>query len=773
MTAGRYVGQSVARREHRPLVTGHGRYVDDVTVAGMAHAAFVRSDVARGTITAIDVEDAQAVPGVFAVYLAADLNTVCGPIHSTLMGPNAPMPPMRALAEGDVRFVGEPVAVVVAESRAVAEDAAEMVVVEVAALPAVVDPVAALTDTENLVHPEKGTNVAQAMPDTGGPDVDAAFAGAAQVVTGRFAQSRGTNVPMEPRGLVASWEPGTGEFTAHVSSQNPHEYHAHFARVLGIDHHRVRVLTDQVGGGFGQKVFVSRDETCVAVAAKLLGRPVKWIEDRRENLIAANQARNEIVDLEVAVDDDGAMVAMKARHVEDVGAYAINSHASASGSMSNFITGPYRIGHLGFSSTSAYTNTVGRAAYRGPWLMETTAREQMVDRVARAIGMDPLEFRRRNTVTAAEFPFSMPGGVPIDRVSLTEVLDQAAEMMDYDGFRVRQAAALSEGRHLGLGISAYIEPSGIAFGALATEQANIRIDAAGKVRIMMGSGDHGQNTATTMRQLVAEYLGCDIDDVTYSQHDTTATPHGSGTAGSRTAVIFGGAAIGASKRLREKVAEIAAHLLEASPDDIEIVGSEAFVAGTPSRSVGFAEIAAAAYLAPDRLPPGVEPGLEAVHRYRPPSLFTLSNSCHMCTVEVDAATGMVTFDRYVVSEDCGPMINPTVVEGQIVGGVVQGIGTALYENMAYDPDGNPLASTFLDYVLPGAAEMPEIEIGHIESPSASEGGFKGVGEGGTIGAIACVANAVNDAIAPLGAHIDRLPMGPSEVLAAIDSAGGA
>lgn len=770
MTAGRYVGQRVVRDADRRFTTGHGTYLDDVAVAGMVHAAFVRSDVARGVIRSIDVADAAAAPGVVAVLTAADLNPMSGPMYSTLIGPDAPAPPMRALADGDVRYVGEPIAVVVAESRYLAEDAAELVVADIEARPAVIGALRALDSDEHLVHPERGTNLAQAFPVNDSAELEAAFGSATHVVSRRFTQSRATCVPMEGRGLIASWEPASRTFEAWVSSQNPHEYHAHIARVLEVPHHHVRLRTPDIGGGFGQKVMVTRDEDCIVLASKALARPVKWVEDRRENLIAANQARAEVLDVSMALDGDGRILGCRVRHVEDVGAYPIGGHSSASGNIANFFPGPYRIPHFGVGSRSAYTNTVGRGAYRGPWLSETTAREQMIDHVARELSIDPLDLRRRNIVTDAELPYTTATGMVYDRMALVGCLEQAAEMVDYDSFRAEQAAARAEGRYLGIGISTYVEPSAIAWGSLAAERAVLRIDPGGKVRLMMGSGEHGQSVGLTMSQLVAEHLGCTPDDIEFVQGDTAVTPFGGGTAGSRTSVIAGGAAIGAAKALRSKVVAIAAHLLEAAPADIDIDGGVAFVAGSPAVGRSFAELAHVAYRQSDLLAGGPEPDLEASHRYQPPKMFTFSNACHMCVVEVDVETGVVDLQRYVVSEDCGPMINPTVVEGQIVGGVVQGIGGVLYEHMAYDDDGNPLASTFLDYLLPGAAEMPTIEIGHIETPADTEGGFKGMAEGGTIGAPAAVANAVADALAPLGVQLTDFPLGPSQIIEAIIAA---
>ncbi|MCQ3812392.1 MAG: xanthine dehydrogenase family protein molybdopterin-binding subunit [Acidimicrobiia bacterium] len=770
MSAGRFIGQRILRREDRRLTAGRGTYIANMGVPGMLHARFVRSSVARGVIRSIDARAAKAQPGVVEVLTAAELNRLAGPMFAALIGDQVPYPPLRALADGDVRYVGEPIAVVVADSPYAAWDAADLVEMDIEPQIPVIGAQAALDNAAELVHPERNSNVAQSMPSTDPPDLDAAFESAAHVVTRTFTQSRATNAPMEPRGIIASWTPFADTLEAWVSSQNPHEYHVHFANLLGIANHQVHVRMGDIGGGFGQKMMVTRDEDCIVLASRHLGRPIKWIEDRSENLTAANQARAEVLEVSMALDDQARILGCRVRHVEDVGAYAVGGHSSASGNLARFFPGPYRVPLYGFASQSAYTNTVGRAAYRGPWLSETTAREQMMDHVARELGIDPLDLRRRNTVTADELPYTTATGMVYENVSLRECLDQAAEMVDYDEFRQRQQEARQEGRYIGLGISSYVEPSGMAWASLATEQVSLRIDPGGKVRIFMGSGDHGQSLATTMSQLVAEHLGCALDDIEFMQGDTAATPFGAGTGGSRSAVIGGGAAIGAARQLHDKVVEIAAHHLEAAPPDIEVRDGVASVVGTPARQVTLAEIAGMAYRSTDLLPPGMEPGLEASHRYQPPNVFTFSNATHICICEVDIETGLVSLERFVVSEDCGRMINPMVVDGQIAGGVVQGIGGVLWENMAYDDQGSPLASTFMDYLIPSAPELPPIECGHIETPSNTEGGFKGMGEGGTIGAPAAVANAVADALAPLGVQVDTFPLGPREVFELIRSA---
>jgi carbon-monoxide dehydrogenase large subunit len=431
-------------------------------------------------------------------------------------------------------------------------------------------------------------------------------------------------------------------------------------------------------------------------------------------------------------------------------------------------TGPYRIPKLGFSCRTVFTNTCGKAPFRGPWAVETIAREQLVDAVAAELGLDPLELRRRNVIHQSDLPYTLWNGMVYDIVTPEETLEQAASLFDWAAFRAQQAAARAEGRYVGAGLSLFVEPSAVGFGAWASEAAVVRIDVSGQVEVLMGSGSHGHSLETTIPQVVADHLGCRLEDVVLRQGGDT--PYGPGTGGSRSAVILGGAAQTAATMVREKVVAVAAQLLEAAPEDLEVADSTVSVRGTPAKAVSFAEVAATAYLNPAALPPGSEAGLEATHRFQPPSPFTWSNACHICVCEIDPETGVVRLEDYVVSEDCGVMINPNVVEGQIAGGVVQSIGGALYEEMAYDADGNPLATTFMDYLVPTAADVPDLTFGHLETPSASLGGYKGLGEGGAIASPAAVANAVNDALRPLGITITQFPISPARIREAIQAA---
>jgi aerobic carbon-monoxide dehydrogenase large subunit len=764
-TAGRFVGQSVKRREDPRLLTGHGRYVDDVMLPGMLHCAFVRSDVARGRIVRVDTDAARKLDGVVAVLTANDLNHHAGNMQPTMMM-TTPGAPLRPLADGDVRFVGEPIVLIVAESRYIAEDGAELVVVEIDGDRAVVDMERALDVDAPIVHPELGTNLAAEMAFPVAPELEALLRDG-NVVRRTFRQHRHTPVPMETRGIVVAYEPAEGTVNAWMSTQNPHEAKHTISRMLGVPSHLVRVQAHDVGGGFGQKFFTPREELVVALAARRLGRTLKWIEDRRENLIASNHARADLADCTFALDADGRLLGTYIDHLEDAGSFPVGATGGAGALVGLLFTGPYKCPLASLRTRAVWTNTCGRGAYRGPWMFETVAREQMVDAAAREIGMDPLEWRRRNVVPTAELPYTLPTGLPLDMVSPSETLEQAVEIIGYEAFRAEQQRAFTEdGRLLGVGLGLYVEPSTGMMDPMGTETAVVRVDPSGQVTVALGTGSHGQGIETTMAQVVAEELGIDFDEVTVVQGDSAVTAYGRGTGGSGTAVIAGNSCRNACAVVRAKAIGIAAHLMEAAPGDLEIVDAQIAVRGTPTRSIAWSEVAHIAHLETARLPEGMEAGLEATATFKAPP-FSWSNACHACTVEVDRATGVVSILRYVVSEDCGVMINPMIVEGQVAGGVAQGIGGTLYEHFVYDDDGNPLTTTFMDYLLPTATEVPNIEYGHVETPSPTPGGHKGMGEGGAIGSPPAIFNAVADALALVGASIDRTPLSPDAILHAL------
>ncbi|HKH51751.1 MAG TPA: xanthine dehydrogenase family protein molybdopterin-binding subunit, partial [Mycobacterium sp.] len=651
MTAGRFMGQAIARTEDPRLLTGRGRYIADVVVPGASDAAFLRSEVARGTIVGLDTEAARSAPGVRAVFTAADLNPR---VHETSLAGllEAPYPPKYCLAEKDVRFVGDPIAIVVAENRYLAEDAVELIEVDIDPQVPVLDVDAARDRDSDLVHPEVGTNTPMVIPLFDDPELEAAFAQAAHLVRDTVTMHRYVQVPMECRGIIADWNPHDKQLTVWSSTQSVHGVQAFLAGLLGIGTNQIRVLQPDVGGGFGQKTMLMRDEWAVVLAATLLGRPVRWIEDRRENLVAAAHARDEKMDLSMALDGDGTITAIRGEHIENIGAYQTMGSMGSGALVAPFLSNAYKVPKVGYANQAVYTNTCGKAPYRGPFLMYAVGIEQLMDTAARQIGIDPLELRRRNVIRTQDLPYTLPSTLCMDAITPAETLDQAASMIDYDGFRAEQAVARKQGRYLGIGIGLCVEPSAIAFGGLATEAAVVRMDHSGKVTVLLGSSSTGMSVTTTMKQVVAEHLGCAPEDISIVQGDTAATGYGAGTMGSRSAVLYGNAVAAASIELRSKLLDIAADALEAAVEDLDIDDGRVFVRGTATKGMKFAELGQLAYMGHDMLAPGMRPGLEAFHRYKAPP-FTFSNACHICTCEVDVDTGRVTILRYVVSEDCG------------------------------------------------------------------------------------------------------------------------
>jgi carbon-monoxide dehydrogenase large subunit len=547
-----------------------------------------------------------------------------------------------------------------------------------------------------------------------------------------------------------------------------HETRNFFARYLRIPESRVRVYARDVGGGFGQKGFVYREECAIVLASKLLGRPVKWIEDRRENLMGAPHSRNEFGIVRLAIDSDQTIEAITIEQVADVGAYTPCPAAIDA----TLLSGPYRIPRLGFSTALVYTNTMGKGAYRGPWMFETTAREMAIDHAARVLDLDPIELRRKNLLSATELPFSSPGGKIFKEITPLETFEQALAILEYDKFRADQQQARSAGRLLGLGCSVYVEPSAMGSPTLGSEGATVRVEASGNVVVYLGTTSHGQSVETTMAQIVADSLGVDFDDVTVIQGHSEGTPYGPATGGSRTAVIVGGATRQATEAVREQVLAVAAHKMEADPADLTIDEGRVSVKGTPAKAMTLRDVATVAYRYAHELPVDLAAGLEATVRFKPSSFPTWSNATHLCVVEIDPGSCLAKVIRYIVSEDCGNMINPRIVDGQICGGVIQGMGGVLLEDFVYDDAGNPVTTTLADYLLPTTTEVPDIEISHLESLSTTNpGGFKGLGEGGAIGSHAAVANAVADALFHLGIHVTKTPLGPKDIYRLLVEAG--
>ena len=771
----RMVGARVKRVEDPRILSGRGRYVDDVKLPGMLHAAFLRSPLAHAKIVAIDARGARQLPGVVAVYTGQNLRDRVAPARTGMAfgmaTPGYKVPPFRVLADDKVRFVGDPVAIVVAESRYLAEDACERIEVEYDPLPAVATAERALDPATPAVFDEVGGNVVfQFKKDFG--DVNAVFASADRTIRQTFRQHRHQNVPIECRGIVASYDPATKVLTIHSATQGVFSVQQVVAPLLGMDPKDVHVLAGDVGGSFGLKIGGSREDVAVAAASRELGRPVKWVEDRNENLTASGQAREETVDIEAAVTNEGTVLGFKVKLLQDQGAYPTTMMPAGGvlfGAMMA-LPGPYRIRAMSFEATSVTTNKCTYVAYRAPWAVETWVRERMLDVIARDLGIDPVDLRRKNLAVRGEPPTQMITGYSLAGITSRESLERAVACVDYAAFLERQRKAREEGRLFGIGFATYIEaaPGPRAEGQrpdFAAQDARVRLEPDGRVAVFTMQQPHGQGHETTLAQVAADEMGVPFEQVRVVYGDTRTTPFGMGTGGSRSATLAGGAVVHGTRALKRKVLGFAGALMETNPDDLEIRDGRISVGSAAGRAITLAEVAAAAAGGkPANLPAGVDRDLEAVHRYDG-GRGGWSGGTHCCVVEVDPETGIVRVERYVVVEDCGVIINPAVVDGQIRGGVAQGIGAVLLERSAYDEDGQYLSGSMMDYLLPTTMDVPPIEIEHMETvPLDPDVNFRGVGEGGLLVAPAVVDNAIEDALEPFGVRVTEQHMPPTRIL---------
>jgi carbon-monoxide dehydrogenase large subunit len=775
---GRSVGMSVKRVEDPRILSGQGRYVDDVVLPGMLHAAFLRSQVPHGRLLSLDASEARELPGVVAVYTGEDLQRLAEPVvGGALSGfnllPGMALPTFHALATDKVRHVGDPMALVVADNRRIAEDALELIVEDIDMLDAVVTYADAVDPTKPLLYDELGDNVNLTMPTSFG-DVDAAFAKADRVVRATIDVHRHAPVPMEGRGTIASWDAAAEQLTLWTTTQSPHMYRMALPAQVGVPMEQIRVLTGDVGGGFGLKNSVGREEVAVVVAAKDLGRPVKWVEDRFEHLAAAGQAREEMADVEAAITEDGLVLGVRLDVKVNLGAYPAEPFPGTIQVLTipRMFQGPARIEALEATGTALYTNKAPYVAYRGPWATADFLRERLLDLVAGELGMDPIDVRRRNYVVRDEPPLAMFTGQPYTAVTTRESVEQAAALVDWDGFRQRQRAARERGRHLGIGMASYLEPAPgpkvpgqAGMDLMGDETAHLSVDRAGKVVIITRQQPHGQGHETTLAQVAADEFGVGVDDVVVRYGDTDITPVAMiGTGGSRAATMANGAVLHGSRELRAKVLDVAAEVLEASADDLELVEGVVSVRGTPTVRLDLAELARIVAEEPDRLPADTDHDLKVTRAYDGGE-SGWSGGTHCCIVEVDVDTGLVHIERYVVVEDCGVAVNPAIVNGQVRGGVAQGIGAVLLEHAAYDEDGQVQAATFMDYLLPTATDVPRIEIHHVDTILTDpDVNFRGVGEGGFIVSPATLVGAIEDALAPFGARITEQHLPPSRVL---------
>src|SRR5215471_11828054 len=762
------VGASVKRTEDPRLLTGLGSYTDDRQAMRILHVALRRSDQSHARIRTIDCKAARAAPGIIAVFTAEDLAVSVKPLVAASRMANYYATPILPLARGKVRYVGEPVVGVVAESRYQAEDALELIDIDYEPLPIVIDAETAVRDGEPLLHEEARTNVLVSREFKRG-DVDAAIDAAPVRVKGRFRMHRKTPVAMEPRACLAEYDAGRDALTLHSATQVPGILRDALSASLDLPGHRIRVVAPDVGGGFGGKGSLYPEEIFVCAAARRLARPVRWTSDRMEDLTCSSQAFDEIIDAELGLDRDGRALALAADVVGDVGAYSIYPWTAALEPVQvvSFLPGPYRIEHYRGRVQAVATAKTPTGPYRGVGRPTATfVTERLMDMAAARLGLDPKEIRLRNFVRPEDFPYRIGSGIVWDRSGFTECLTAACERIDYDALRRRQAEVRAAGRYFGIGMASYAELTGIGSRIsvapgmpinTGTETASISIDSTGAVTAAFGISSHGQGLETSLAQVIAEHLGARLEDVRIVHGDSAAVAGGSGTYASRSMVLAGGAATLAAADVREKLINAAAHLLEAAPSDLVARDGRVTVAGT-DRSVTFREVARAVYAEMGRLPPEARGELAASKTYDP-VFGTTTSATHIAAVEIDPATLEIRIDRFVVAEDCGRVVNPLIVDGQVHGGVAQGIGAALYEEIIYDADGQLHTGSLVDYLVPSACEIPSLEVVHIESSSPTTlGGFRGMGEGGTIGAPAAVANALADALAPLGIEVNELPL---------------
>jgi len=777
------VGTRMVRKEDPRLLTGEAKYVDDLAIPGALHLAVVRSPYAHARITAVDTSAAAAMDGVVAVFTGEDLRDEwAAPMPCAwVVTPDMHNPPHLPVAVGTARYVGDAVAVVVATGAYAARDAADAVVVDYEPLEAVVDLEDAASDRV-LVHEDLGTNRAytwELKPDEAA--VEQAFAGAAHVVRERYVQQRLIPAAMEPRGVAVLPNPVNGDYTIWSATQIPHILKVLLSMTLGISEAKLRVIAPAVGGGFGSKLDVYAEEVLALALARRLGRPVRWVESRSENALATIQGRGQIQDIELAADAEGRISAVRVKLLADMGAYLqlITPGIPLLGAF--LYHGVYDIPHYSFECTGVFTTKTPTDAYRGAGRPEATyAVERAMDALAVAVGVDPAEIRRRNFIPTDAFPYSSAPGLVFDSGDYEPALQKALELAGYDALREEQAQRRAGGstKHLGVGLSSYAEMCGLApsrvlaslnYTAGGWEAATVRVLPTGKVQVVSGATPHGQGHETSWSMIVADKLGVSPDDVEVLHSDTAISPLGMDTYGSRSLSVGGTAIWMAAEKVLDKCRAIAAHQLEVAEEDLEFAGGAFHVSGSRDKELTVGAIAFEAFTAHD-LPDGMEPNLEAQVTWDPPN-FTFPFGTHVAVVEVDEETGAVDLLRYVAVDDCGNQVNPLIVEGQVHGGIAQGVAQALFEEAVYDDDGNLLTATLADYLVPSAAELPTFVTDHTVTPSPTNPmGVKGIGEAGTIASTPAVMNAIVDALRPLGVRDIAMPASPHRVWQTIQEA---
>ncbi len=767
--AERYTGASVRRVEDERLLTGRGTFVADVQLPGMLHAAFCRSPLAHARIVAVNTEAARRAPGVVAVFDGAEMAQLASPGGVLGDSPGAGgQVSFGILAIDKARLVGDPVALVVAESRALAEDACELIGVDYDELAPVVTVEQALDPGLPAIFEELGGNRLFGPQVKVFGDVEGAFARADRVVRASIHQHRHQNVPMEGRAILASFDAPSGQLLVRASTQGVNTTRQMLAQQLRMPPDRVRVVAEDVGGSFGLKFGASREEVACCAASRELGRPVRWVEDRWENLTVSGQAREESFEVEAAVTAGGLILALRVQMVIDTGAYPGFAPLVVD-TIREMIPGPYRLEALSFTSSGVVTNKASYVAYRGPWAAETFVRERMLDLVAQELGVSALEVRLRNLATRDEPPLRMVTGPSLAGITARESLLRAAEAVDLTHLQEQQVRMRAEGRYLGVGFATYIEP---APGPRQegegenSEQVRVEVDRDGLLLVHTAQMPHGQSHQTTLAQVAADEFGVTLEQVRVVVGDTRQTPEGFGTGGSRFATMAGGAALHGARRLRGKVLEAAAQVLDLAPTELDIVRGELVGPGVPGGRLPLAELLRRIDLAArsGQLPMGADADLTATQDFDGGE-SGWSGGTHCCVVEVDPATGLVRILRYLVVEDCGDLINPAVVEGQIRGGVAQGVGAVLLERSAYDLQGQYLSATLMDYLLPTALDVPHIEIEHLSPVRLDpDVNFRGVGEGGMIAAPPTICNAIADALSPFGAKVLEQHLPPARIL---------
>jgi carbon-monoxide dehydrogenase large subunit len=768
-----YVGKGIPMLDAARFTKGQGRYVNDLKFPDVAQIAFARSSEAHARIKSIDVSAAKAHPEAIAVITADDLersgilvNRYWGGWRGSSTADYYP------LARKKVRWVGEPVVAIVASSRYLAEDIAELVDIEYETLPAVVDPEVSLESKDDHLYEEWGSNV-YFHQDFEGGDVAGAFENAAGVIKSRFSSQRHTGTPLETRGIVADWDPAMKQLRVHANWQDVFLARAVISKILDFPQARLHITAPDSGGGFGVKLPVYPEELATTCIAIYLERSVKWIQDRQEDLIGTSQHRDMIIDAELAHDEDGKVLGLKVKILSDGGAYGVPARGNSVECMmaaEDIVAAGHHIPAYAYDATVVMTNKPPTCVYRGVAQPVTIfVLDRLMDQISKATGIDRREVRKRNLLTDEMMPYTcMTGSYVIESGSYQKALDTALDLVDFDNFEEYRAKAKAEGRIVGLGISCGGEA--LARGATwyglrglpisGQEGCMIKVDSYGNVHAQFGTTMQGQGIETTLTQIVADRLSVPIEKVTVGMGDTKVSPYGAGAWASRQATLGGTAGAMAADKIREKLLKIAAFKLEANVDDLDFVDGQAFVKGNPSSSIALEDIAHAAYFTASELPDDIEPTLEETAHFDPPSA-TFANSAHAVIVDIDPGTGKITFEKYAAVDDCGTIINPLIVDGQIYGALAQGVGGTIYEHSVYDEQGQPQATTFMDYLVPTSHDVPKLDVAHLQTPSPHTAfGVKGIGESGTVFAPAAIATAVSDA---LGVEVNRLELGPSKV----------